>query len=95
MNDQAIIAQSRRTQRAQERAQIKAQREDRAFAKRCLKPVIYFLQSGVAGPIKIGYATNLSSRISGIQTGSHRTIHLLGSADGGKEVERAQENIDV
>lgn len=43
---------------------------------------IYFLQAGVGGPIKIGRATDLQSRIDGIQTGNHEKLTLLVAVTG-------------
>ena len=50
--------------------------------------MIYFIQSGVSGPIKIGYTTvNITHRITALQTGSWEELKLLGTAIGGIDFE--------
>lgn len=51
--------------------------------------VVYFVQSGSkGGPIKIGVATNVQARLSGLQTSSHAKLTLIGTVPGGEDVER-------
>lgn len=40
--------------------------------------VVYFIQSGAAGPIKIGVTSNVALRLKGLQTGSATELRLLG-----------------
>jgi hypothetical protein len=50
---------------------------------------VYFVQSGSkGGPIKIGVATNVQARLSGLQTSSHAKLTLIGIIPGGEDVER-------
>lgn len=50
---------------------------------------VYFVQSGgKGGPIKIGVATNVQARLSGLQTSSHAKLTLIGTIPGGEDVER-------
>ena len=41
--------------------------------------VVYFVQSGTDGPIKIGSSEDLASRLSTLQTGCAEPIRLLGA----------------
>jgi hypothetical protein len=52
--------------------------------------VVYFIQEGKDGPIKIGVSTQarLRSRVRELQTGNHRCLRLLGSFGGGLPEER-------
>lgn len=43
--------------------------------------VIYFLQSGSDGPIKIGRTSNLPYRIKWLQTSHHEPLRLLGALE--------------
>jgi hypothetical protein len=45
--------------------------------------VIYFIQKGEGGPIKIGMTTNLKKRRAAIQTHSDEKVILLAQLDGG------------
>ena len=56
------------------------------------KPVVYFVQAGKSGPIKIGFATDLTKRIASLQTGCPDDLRLLAVVDGGREVERRMHN---
>lgn len=40
------------------------------------QPVVYFLQAGCDGPVKIGWTTNLPGRVATIQTNHYEKIHL-------------------
>jgi hypothetical protein len=61
-----------------------------ARANRVVAPrSVYFVQSGSKdGPIKIGVATNVQARLSGLQTSSHAKLTLIGTVPGGEDVER-------
>lgn len=48
---------------------------------------VYFLQASPDGLIKIGYTSNLDSRISSIRSDSPSEIRLLASVDGTRELE--------
>ena len=52
------------------------------------RAVIYFLQAGEGGAIKIGYCRDLSSRMSAIQTHCPETLIILGVTGGTKETEK-------
>jgi hypothetical protein len=41
--------------------------------------MIYFIQAGETGPIKIGKANDPAQRINQFQTAHHETLRLLGS----------------
>lgn len=49
---------------------------------------IYFLQQGKSGPIKIGWSTNIRTRIASLQTATHERLHLLLVLDGQAKDER-------
>lgn len=51
--------------------------------------MIYFAQTNDNAHIKIGYASNIKSRIAGLQTGAPMGIKLLASMPGDYKVERA------
>ena len=53
--------------------------------------MIYFVQRGQAGPIKIGYTSkdDVRDRIANLQTASPEPLNLLGCIDGGREKEQA------
>jgi hypothetical protein len=40
--------------------------------------VIYFIQAGDDGPIKIGSSENIPRRIAGLQVGNPAELHVLG-----------------
>lgn len=48
---------------------------------------VYFVRSGTTGPIKIGVAKNLSTRLCDLQTGNPETIVLLAWVPGGRALE--------
>lgn len=52
-----------------------------------LTQMVYFIQAGKDGPIKIGIAENPEARRRQMQTGSHETLTLLAVQDGGAERE--------
>lgn len=52
------------------------------------KTMIYFIQQGDSGPIKIGYTNNISKRINALQSSSPEKLHLLGAIEGDKDRER-------
>ena len=49
--------------------------------------VIYFIQSGGDGPIKIGRASNLAKRVAELQCGNPSPLVILASIHGGYDVE--------
>jgi hypothetical protein len=51
--------------------------------------VIYFLQAGEGGAIKIGYCRDLAARMSSIQTHCPEKLIVLGVTGGSKETETA------
>lgn len=51
--------------------------------------VVYFVQAGPDGPIKIGLTTSLDSRLRALQTGSPRRLTLLHTEPGGRDRELA------
>ncbi|UXZ57051.1 GIY-YIG nuclease family protein [Curtobacterium sp. Arg-1] len=50
--------------------------------------VVYFIQQGSSGPIKIGCSRNLTSRLNSLRTSSSEPLHVLGTVPGGFELER-------
>lgn len=53
-----------------------------------VEPVVYFIQRGSEGPVKIGFSKNPKGRLSSLQTGIPERLHLLGVLPGGKEEEQ-------
>lgn len=51
--------------------------------------VVYFIQAGANGPIKIGTATDLPTRIATLQTGCPEPLVILGTIPGDLLVEGA------
>lgn len=51
--------------------------------------LVYFIQAGDGGPIKIGLAADVQSRLRSLQTSHHAKLALLATAAGGSKVERA------
>jgi hypothetical protein len=51
--------------------------------------MIYFIQAGPGGPIKIGYAIDVQVRVKQLQTGSHEELVTLKSIPGDKKREMA------
>jgi hypothetical protein len=51
--------------------------------------LVYFIQAGTDGPIKIGRTTNIRRRLTGIQTGSAQRLVVLGTMPGDEAAERA------
>jgi hypothetical protein len=51
--------------------------------------MIYFIQSGDTGPIKIGYSVNPISRLQTLQTSHHERLRLIVSVAGTPELEAA------
>jgi DNA-binding transcriptional regulator YiaG len=49
--------------------------------------VVYFIQAGADGPIKIGVASNLRRRLQMLQTGCPVPLVVLAITDGGREKE--------
>jgi hypothetical protein len=54
-----------------------------------LEQLVYFIQSGNDGPIKIGIASRPQERLAGLQTGHHDELRMLCITAGGLEQERA------
>ena len=52
------------------------------------QPVVYFLQDGPTGPVKIGFTRHLQARIEELQCGHKDRLRLLGSRPGGRREER-------
>jgi len=50
---------------------------------------IYFLRMNGKGKVKIGYATNVESRVKALQTACPQTLHLLAFIEGTEYEERA------
>lgn len=50
--------------------------------------VVYFMQAGEDGPIKIGIASNLERRLFELQQGHYETLRILASTPGGLSLER-------
>jgi hypothetical protein len=48
---------------------------------------VYFVQSGAAGPIKIGWAASVRKRLALLQIGNPETLRLLAVAPGDAELE--------
>lgn len=57
--------------------------EDRAA------PVVYFIRQGAAGPIKIGFTSDLKARFNSFRCASAEPLYLLGTLPGGRLLERA------
>jgi hypothetical protein len=54
-----------------------------------LAQLVYFVQVGEAGAIKIGIARDPASRLASLQTGHHEDLHIRALTHGGAEQERA------
>src|ERR1700746_956752 len=51
--------------------------------------MIYFIQGGTAGPIKIGFSHSPVERLRALQTSHHKKLRLLVAVDGTRELEAA------
>jgi hypothetical protein len=54
--------------------------------------VIYLVQAGKSGPVKVGWASdygNVARRVGALQVGNHDELHLLATLPGGRDRERA------
>lgn len=51
--------------------------------------VVYFIQSGEDGPIKIGTSSNFSSRLASLRTSQPHEIAVLAVVSGGRSLERS------
>lgn len=51
--------------------------------------MIYFVQAGDAGPIKIGYTGSLKRRLPHLQNGAHEPLKVLGVRQGDQSDEKA------
>jgi len=58
-----------------------------AAADRGVQGYVYFIQEGEAGSIKIGRAAEPSRRVSSLQTGNPRKLHLRVYARGDEKTE--------
>jgi len=54
--------------------------------------MIYFIQQGIDGPIKIGTTDDINKRIATLQTGSPHKLRLIGVIEGDQEKERQLHN---
>ena len=54
--------------------------------------MIYFIQQGIDGPIKIGTTDNVNKRLLSLQTGSPHKLRLIGTMDGDEEKEKQLHN---
>lgn len=52
------------------------------------QPVVYFVQQGTSGPIKIGCTRNFKTRLNSLQTSAAETLTVIGTVPGGFELER-------
>jgi len=50
--------------------------------------VVYFIQRGSDGPVKIGFSKNPKGRLASLQTGIPERLHMLATVPGGKEEEQ-------
>lgn len=53
------------------------------------RAVVYFLQAGDDGPVKIGFTKNLGTRIEDLQCGRSERLRLIGHRPGGRQEEKA------
>jgi hypothetical protein len=53
-----------------------------------LPSLVYFIQRGEDGPVKIGHSKNVRGRLSALQTGIPERLRVLGVLDGGKAEEQ-------
>lgn len=73
-------------------AKIKEDKKDKVFTKRCNSDAIgfiYFIQGVNGGPIKIGYSTNIETRLRELQTGYPDVLRLLLAFRGNMKHEKA------
>lgn len=49
--------------------------------------MIYFIRAGADGPVKIGMAGNVASRLRGLQSAHWQTLHLVRTLAGGRLAE--------
>jgi len=50
--------------------------------------MIYFIQAGDKGAVKIGFAKDVEKRFAALQTGNHETLRLLKEIQGEIELEQ-------
>lgn len=65
-----------------ERLALEAQRAERSRA------LVYFIQRGVDGPVKIGFSKAPKVRLASLQIGIPERLRILGVLDGGKPEEQ-------
>lgn len=59
-----------------------------AYARALNGPVVYFVQAGIGGNIKIGKADKLEVRLRSLQTAHHEKLIVLGVIVGTGEIEK-------
>lgn len=50
--------------------------------------MIYFIRAGIAGPVKIGVAKNVSQRLRGLQTAHHQKLNIIREIEGERSDEQ-------
>lgn len=50
--------------------------------------MIYFIQAGPSGPIKIGFSRDVHARLRGLQEGHYEELHIVATVEGGMGLER-------
>jgi hypothetical protein len=50
--------------------------------------MIYFIQEGKDGPIKVGHSSDPEARLAALQTGNSKTLHLRRTVKGGNRMEQ-------
>ena len=79
--------------RAEEMAEIEGWRRQVRWADRDDGSLVYFVQAGAGGPIKIGHSENPKRRIADLQTASAHPLVVLGVVRGGEFFECALHQI--
>ena len=67
---------------AEQRERLRKRDASVLAANLILGSVVYFIQSGKRGPIKIGVATNVRKRLDALQTGSPYRLRLRATVPG-------------
>lgn len=70
-----------------EEVRVNKQVADHLERKR-VPAVVYFVQQGVGGPIKVGASRNFEKRLKTLNTNSHVRMAVLATTPGGFELER-------
>lgn len=64
--------------------------EAETYRRRLIEPsFVYFIQRGLAGAIKIGYAKDPAHRLRDLQVGADKPLMLVAVVPGGIDLERA------